>query len=599
MRLGTVALESFHHGSFQDAANALGLFAHQNEGQLALAEAISSLYTPHQLRLLFVHLLVNDCLVSPIAVWNSYCDSLSRDHVLRHQGATTLGADDTLMELNRLLEEYGRSLTEFGLPQPSETTSEVAHELERWAPFRPEMLRTAQQCFAQFNVDQQSIADSVLDAVFNERPYLLFVDGPAGRGKTFLINAICDHCRALNHIAITTATSAYAAQLYRGGRTTHSAFKVPVNDNNELLKSSITLHSTRADLIRAARLIVWDEAPTANTAVLGCVEDICRQIMKNNRPFGGKVVILLGDFRQTCPVVRHGTRAQVVHASIKSSPLWHLFTIKRLTIPIRNAADPQFAAFIDRVGDGLLTNPALDMLTRATTTYDLCDFVYPPHILADPTACVSRAILAPTNAQIDAYNNDIIDRIAGDEQTYFAADSLKEATDVGAHSPDDILDYVARQTPSGLPPHALTIKVNGVYRLIRNLSIDRGLVKNTRVIIVALGRRLITVRVIRPSHDNDPSTDILLPRITFSTTLPSGHTLLRRQFPLAPAYATTFNSCQGLTLDIVGLDLTHPAFSHGQLYTALSRIRHRNHGAVRLPAGTHTTANVVYNELLL
>jgi hypothetical protein len=58
--------------------------------------------------------------------------------------------------------------------------------------------------------------------------------------------------------------------------------------------------------------------------------------------------------------------------------------------------------------------------------------------------------------------------------------------------------------------------------------------------------------------------------------------LLRCQFPLAPAYATTFNSCQGLTLDIVGVDLTRPVFSHGQLYTALSRIRHHNDAKVRL-----------------
>lgn len=65
---------------------------------------------------------------------------------------------------------------------------------------------------------------------------------------------------------------------------------------------------------------------------------------------------------------------------------------------------------------------------------------------------------------------------------------------------------------------------------------------------------------------------ILLPRISFTHSLRSGHTLLRRQFPLAPAYATTFNSCQGLTLDRVGVDLTVPMFSHGQLYTALSRI---------------------------
>ena len=37
---------------------------------------------------------------------------------------------------------------------------------------------------------------------------------------------------------------------------------------------------------------------------------------------------------------------------------------------------------------------------------------------------------------------------------------------------------------------------------------------------------------------------------------------MRRQFPLTAAYATTFNSCQGLTLDRMGADLTKPVFSH-------------------------------------
>ncbi|KIM52666.1 hypothetical protein SCLCIDRAFT_140708, partial [Scleroderma citrinum Foug A] len=75
--------------------------------------------------------------------------------------------------------------------------------------------------------------------------------------------------------------------------------------------------------------------------------------------------------------------------------------------------------------------------------------------------------------------------------------------------------------------------------------------------------------------------------------------LHRKQFPLAPAYATTFNSCQGLTLDCVGIDLTRPVFSHGQLYTALSRIRHRSHARVRLRPGETTTTNVTYHEILI
>ncbi|KAI6019284.1 hypothetical protein PISMIDRAFT_121718, partial [Pisolithus microcarpus 441] len=71
------------------------------------------------------------------------------------------------------------------------------------------------------------------------------------------------------------------------------------------------------------------------------------------------------------------------------------------------------------------------------------------------------------------------------------------------------------------------------------------------------------------------------------------------QFPLAPAYASTFNSCQGLTLDSVGLDLTNPVFSHGQLYTALSRVRHRDHACVLSCNDEDTTTNVTYHEILL
>ena len=86
-----------------------------------------------------------------------------------------------------------------------------------------------------------------------------------------------------------------------------------------------------------------------------------------------------------------------------------------------------------------------------------------------------------------------------------------------------------------------------------------------------------------------------LPQITFEGQLHSSHTLQCLQFPIAPAYATTFNSCQGLTLMQVGIDLTHPVFSHGQLYTALSHTHHQSHAIVCLHPGEHVT----FHDLLL
>ncbi|KIJ22650.1 hypothetical protein M422DRAFT_196931, partial [Sphaerobolus stellatus SS14] len=155
----------------------------------------------------------------------------------------------------------------------------------------------------------------------------------------------------------------------------------------------------------------------------------------------------------------------------------------------------------------------------------------------------------------------------------------------------------------GLAPYALRIKVGGVYRLMHNLSIDKGLVKNTRCLITSIGVRLICIPLLKQAIDSqqyEEEEDILIPRITFMAVLPSSHyTLVRKQFPLAPAYATTFNSCQGLTLDKVVINLTCPVFSHGQLYTALSRVRHRDHAVLQLNPGDTEITNVTFHKLLI
>lgn len=69
--------------TFQQAAIALGLFADQNEAQYAMQEAINSLATPRQLRLLFIHLLVNDCILTPIDFWTAYREHMAHDFNLQ------------------------------------------------------------------------------------------------------------------------------------------------------------------------------------------------------------------------------------------------------------------------------------------------------------------------------------------------------------------------------------------------------------------------------------------------------------------------------------------------------------------------------------
>ena len=126
-----------------------------------------------------------------------------------------------------------------------------------------------------------------------------------------------------------------------------------MNKRSEMLESPISSTDSHAALIRQSSLIIWDEALMANRAVLACVDETCQKIMPSSLPFGGKVVVLLGDFRQTCPVIHKGTKAEVINASISHSATWPNFTICRLITPIRNAGDPAFAAFVDAIGDGV------------------------------------------------------------------------------------------------------------------------------------------------------------------------------------------------------------------------------------------------------
>jgi ATP-dependent DNA helicase PIF1 len=79
--------------------------------------------------------------------------------------------------------------------------------------------------------------------------------------------------------------------------------------------------------VRAAKLIIWDEAPMMHRWCFEAVDRSMLDIMSKNdplnefRPFGGMTVVLGGDFRQILHVVRKGSRQDIIDASINSSKI--------------------------------------------------------------------------------------------------------------------------------------------------------------------------------------------------------------------------------------------------------------------------------------
>jgi hypothetical protein len=212
--------------SFQEAASRLGLFADDNEATYAMSEAVHTLRTPRQLRMLFVHLLVNDCVPLPLDVWSMFQAQLIQDFEIHRNGSVDLAVNDALIAIGSSLEEHGRTLDDFGLPQPTIFSSEVEHELERWGAMSRDLNERASRNERRLNPEQRVIYEDIVNTILNEEQGLWFIDGKAGRGKTFLIRCLCDRLRSLKHIVLATATTAFAALQYDGGRTTHSTFKV-------------------------------------------------------------------------------------------------------------------------------------------------------------------------------------------------------------------------------------------------------------------------------------------------------------------------------------------------------------------------------------
>lgn len=123
--------------------------------------------------------------------------------------------------------------------------------------------------------------------------------------------------------------------------------------------SEIHKGSSLAALISKVNLIIWDEAPMAHRHAFETLDRSLRDLLSHDnpsaatQPFGGKTVLLGGDFRQILSVIPHGKRPDMVLASISKYYLWKMARVFSLFINMRlRQEDKDFAKWILEVGDG-------------------------------------------------------------------------------------------------------------------------------------------------------------------------------------------------------------------------------------------------------
>ena len=361
------------------------------------------------------------------------------------------------------------------------------------------------------------------------------------------------------------------------------------------LQSRIGPHSDHARFLRHVEIIFWEELPMSNRAAVECTNALLQLLMGNTRPFGGKIIVGLGDFQQVAPVVRNGGPTASLDASVRSSPLWDNFQILRLHQPVRNAEDPAYSEWVDSIGEDFSTDSPIELplIDRIHSYEQIADFLFPDSILHTPLDVSQHSFLSPLNTYVDEFNLEMLERIpfgTGKLQTmikmkiskktnlnimniehkYFSYDSIKDSDEennqIGGQETSSnstlrgqisTTEFLHEIHEPGVPPHELYLKELAVCVLMRNLSLEEGLVKNARVVIKKLLENVIEVELVGAVAANrDRGKMYYLPRIMFEFQPRfCTWTMQRKQFPLRLAYATTFNSCQGLTLDRAVIDL--------------------------------------------
>ena len=126
------------------------------------------------------------------------------------------------------------------------------------------------------NEQQKQVYETLMQTVDNNTGGLFFLDAPGGTGKTFVISLILATIRSRCDIALALASSGIAATLLDGGRTAHSALKLPLNLNTiDTPTCNIFRSSAMGKLLMQCKLIVWYECTIAHKKSQNYLSELC------------------------------------------------------------------------------------------------------------------------------------------------------------------------------------------------------------------------------------------------------------------------------------------------------------------------------------